>query len=233
MLVAHVAASDSTVQPLIDGRESFPDDDTSEWTQHPAVLIAGRDAEKFWRARNVVYEHDFRVMAAASGAFTKTAATQTSVLYLLSRWPRATPNMGLAVVDAGGKLLHNFVFEASTQRLATADIDGDGLDELMLIGSFGMGGSNETYFTLLSLRDGNPLQLAEMVVAADSCASGAEGRGSTAFVVSLQSGSMLRSEQFSRTCDGSSQWRADSVEQKPLGKPTTWTHTELSSNLSY
>ena len=223
------AAPDVAGVLLADGRDPGQAGDLREWSAQPAVLAASREAETFWRARNPVYEHDYRVVATAAGAFTGAATTQTAVLYLLSRWPRALPNMGLVILDADGQLLHSYAFEASMQELAAApDIDGDGLDELLLTGSFGMGGDNQSHITLLSLRDGGPQQLAEAVLATDSCASGSGERGSTAFRLTLLPGPLLHSEQFRRSCEESAQWQAVSSETMPFGEPVDWFYTVLS-----
>ncbi len=114
-------------------------------------------------------------MAVAEGAFSEAGASQQAVLYLMSLWPRCCPKMGIAIVQDGA-LVRNVGFEAPAQGLAAIpDLDGDGLDELAVTGSFGMGGENSSSVTLVSLADSGLRTWGGEMIQYDSCAAMQEG----------------------------------------------------------
>lgn len=174
---AEAAAGEPAVVVIADGRVRPDSGDLSAWTVHPALQQARVAAQAYWRARNPVYEDDYRVLAVAQAAFTRRGADQQAVLYLLSRWPRCCPNLGLALIE-DQRLLGSFAFDAVAQTLAAVpDLDGDGLEELVMSGEFGMGGHSERSFTLLSLASGAPRSLGGSLLGSSDCAAmGAKGR---------------------------------------------------------
>lgn len=156
---------------IADGRQSLERADQSSWAAHPAILQASSDAKSFWLKHNSVYEDDFQVMGSTEGNFTRLESKQTAVLYLLSLWPRCCSNMGLAIIE-NDQLIRNIVFAGGTHHLySVADINKDGLEELALIGGFGMGGSNETTLSLISLSAGSTTLLGSFPLVEESCAT--------------------------------------------------------------
>jgi hypothetical protein len=154
-----------------DGRQSLARTDQSSWATHPAILQAYDQAKNYWLEQNSVYEDDFRIMAGTEGNFTRPESKQTAVLYLLSLWPRCCSNMGLAIIE-NEQLIRNIVFAGGTHHLySVADINKDGLDELALIGGFGMGGSNEISLSLISLANESTTLLGRFPLVEENCAT--------------------------------------------------------------
>lgn len=169
-----LADSAAELQVIADGRLPFAEVDQHQWLNHPGIVQASDEAREYWRKRNTVYEDAFRIMASAEGAFTAPDRHQVAVLYLLSRWPRCCSNMGLAILEAD-KLIRNIVFAGSTHHLVSvADLNDDGLDELALVSSFGMGGSNETSVGIVSLSEQSTVLLGRFPLIQDDCATASE-----------------------------------------------------------
>lgn len=167
------AAADTIL--IADGRVWAEAADVSDWAARAPVQAAFAAARGHWQAQDPSYEEETQVMAVADGAFTAPGASQQAVLYLMSSWPRCCPKMGIAIVQ-DGELVRNVAFEAPTQGLAAVpDLDGDGLDELALTGSFGMGGENSSSVTLVSLADSGFRTWGGEMIQYDSCAAMQEG----------------------------------------------------------
>ncbi|HJR53958.1 MAG TPA: hypothetical protein VJ982_09590, partial [Gemmatimonadota bacterium] len=150
-----VAATDAAGDTIViaDGRVFEEAADVSDWAGRAPVQAAFAAARAHWQAQDPSYEEEVQVMAVAEGAFSEAGVSQQAILYLMSLWPRCCPKMGIAVVQDDA-LVRNVGFEAPEHGLvAIPDLDGDGLDELALTGSFGMGGENSTSVTLVSLAD--------------------------------------------------------------------------------
>jgi hypothetical protein len=134
-----VVAADAVADTIViaDGRVFEEPPDVSDWAARAPVQAAFAAARAHWQAQDPSYEEETQVMAVVDGAFSAPGVSQQAVLYLMSLWPRCCPKMGIAVVQDGA-LVRNVGFEAPAQRLARVpDLDGDGLDELAMIGSFG------------------------------------------------------------------------------------------------
>lgn len=156
---------------IADGRQSLEIIDQSSWSNHPVILQASDQAKRYWLEQNKVYEDNFQIMGSTEGNFTQLESKQTAVLYLLSLWPRCCSNMGLAIIE-NDQLIRNIVFAGGRYHLySVADINQDGLDELALIGGFGMGGSNETSLTLISLAAESTTLLGRFSLVEESCAA--------------------------------------------------------------
>ena len=132
---------------VADGRgiDVYAEEDLTAWADRPGVRAAIEGARAHWTAKEPGYEEEVRVLGVAHGAFTRPGVSEHAVLYLMGLWPRCCPKIGLAILEedpaSGGGLVRNAAFEGSTQTIRTVpDLDGDGLDELALIGEFGMGG---------------------------------------------------------------------------------------------
>ena len=204
------AATAQSPVEIADGRHFEPWVDLAEWLGRPAVQQATGAARAHWRAQDASYEEEVQVMDVAEGAFTEPGAEQQAVLYLMSLWPRCCPKMGLAVVE-DGRLVRNVAFEGVAQDLKPIpDLDGDDRNEIVYIGSFGMGGQNTTGFTLVSFGADGVTEWGGTTINDDSCA--AMQPGSTAARVTAIPGPEFTIERYSMaTCEGS--------EWQPVGGP--------------
>ncbi len=192
---------------LADGRGMDPAGDPSSLASNPAVLAASDAARTHWRSRDPSYEEELQVMAFAEGAFTRPGAEQTAVLYAMSFWPRCCPKMGLAVVE-DGKVVANVAFEDPAHDVrGVQDLDGDGVDELVLVGSFGMGGQESTAMTLASFQGDGLVSRGTISIMETACAAGPGDGVSTAARISATPGPELVVERFQASCE-SGTWEA-------------------------
>jgi hypothetical protein len=173
--VAATGASAADTIVIADGRVYGEAADLSDWSTRAPVQAAFASARAHWQAQDPSYEEEVQVMAVAEGAFSEPGASQQAVLYLMSLWPRCCPKMGIAIVQDDA-LVRNVGFEAPEHGLvAIPDLDGDGLDELALTGSFGMGGENSTSVTLVSLADSGLRTWGGEMIQYDACGAMQEG----------------------------------------------------------
>ncbi|AFI83363.1 hypothetical protein [Methylophaga nitratireducenticrescens] len=211
-------AQQSDMHVIADGRVPLESPDQGHWLTHPAVLQAANKARPYWQEQNSVYEEDFRIMASSQGDFTRPQSKQTAVLYLLSRWPRCCSNMGLAILEED-QLIRNIVFSGGTHHLYTvADINHDNLDELALISSFGMGGSNESSVSIVSLPADKAVLLGRMPLVLDNCAAIREDSKHTAFRISVNQHATdtFKLEEFQQDCEIPENEMTSSVKSIPI-----------------
>lgn len=205
LCTTHVCFSQQTdnTHIIIDGRKSLKTEEQSAWLTHPAILQAADLARSYWLKQNTVYQEDFRIMASSQGNFTRPESRQSAVLYLLSRWPRCCSNMGLAIIE-DTQLIRNIVFAGGTHHLfSVADINHDKLDELALVSSFGMGGSNETTLRIISLPAGETGLLGTMPLAYENCATLREDSLLSTFRISINYEALekIEIEEFQANCE--------------------------------
>lgn len=212
------------VEPVVIADGTAPPEwvDLSGWTS-PALEPAYAAARGHWQAQDPSYEEETRVLAVTEGAFTEAGASQQAVLYLMSLWPRCCPKLGIAVIQDGA-LVRNVAFEASDQDLAAApDLDGDGRDELVLIGSFGMGGQESTSMTLVSFGDAGLRTWGGTSIQDTACAAMQEG--GTAARITAVPGPAFTIERFSLVSCESGQWQPagapEPLEFTPPGEETS------------
>jgi hypothetical protein len=100
--------------------------------------IALPKARKHW-AGNDACEEDFAIMGAANGAFTKTGAKQTLVLYQFCQTGNGFGNNGLALIE-NGAVVGNYVSEGgwALNLKSLPDVNQNGLDEFAVYYSGGM-----------------------------------------------------------------------------------------------
>jgi hypothetical protein len=205
-------------EPIViaDGRVYAEGVDVSDWSSRPPIQQAMAAARAHWQAQDPAYEEEVRVLAVAEGAFTEPGASQQAVLYLMSLWPRCCPKLGIAVVQDDA-LVRNVAFEASDQDLAAVpDLDGDGRDELVRTGSFGMGGQNSTSITLVSFGDAGLRTWGATGIQDDSCAAMQEG--GTAARITAVPGPEFTIERFTLAS-------CETGEYTPDGGPEPFTFT--------
>lgn len=208
---ASSAASADTIV-IADGRVYGEIPDLSAWQTRdpmPAVFAAART---HWQTQSPEYLEETGVLAVADGAFTEPGAAQQAVLYVMSFEPRCCPNMGIAVIQ-DGQVVRNVAFANPGQQLrAIPDLDGDGRNELVTIGSFGMGGQNTTGFTLLSFGDAGLVERSGPSILDESC--GAMQEGGSAARVTAAPGPVFTIERFGMVS-------CESFEWQPAGAPET------------
>lgn len=205
LAIPHICFAQQTdnMYVIADGRQPLESSEQGHWLTHQALLLAANQARQYWLEHNSVYEEEFRIMASSQGDFTRSESKQTAVLYLLSRWPRCCSNMGLAIID-NDMLIRNIVFASGTHHLfSLADINRDQLDDLALISSFGMGGSNETSVSLVSLPSNKTVLLGTMPLVQDNCATLHEDSKRTAFRISIEEHApdAFKLEAFQSDCE--------------------------------
>lgn len=201
---------------IADGRSWGEAADVSDWATRAPVQQAMAAARGHWQAQDPDYEEETHVMAVAEGSFTGSGAPQQAVLYLMSLWPRCCPRMGIAVVEDGA-LVRNVGFEAPAQKLtAVPDLDGDGRDELVMVGSFGMGGENSTSATLVSLADSGFRTWGGSMIQYDSCAG--SGSGGMAARITALPGPAFSIENYELVSCDSGEYRLGSGPE-PLEFP--------------
>lgn len=220
-----VAAADATPVVIADGTAPGETVDVSGWTS-PALELAFAAARAHWQAQDPAYEEEVHVLAVTEGAFTEAGTSQQAVLYLMSLWPRCCPKLGIAVIQDGA-LVRNVVFEASDQDLrAIPDLDGDGRDELVRTGSFGMGGQNSTSITLVSFDDAGLHTWGGTGIQDDSCAAMQEG-GTAARITAIP-GPEFTIERFTLVSCETGEWQsAGAPEPFAFDPPGEETHVEL------
>lgn len=207
---AQPAAEAPTPVVIADGRQDGPWTDLSEWTSRPPLQQAFGAARTHWQGQDPEYEEEVQVMAVADGAFTEPGADQQAVLYLMSLWPRCCPKVGLAVIQ-DGRLVRNVAFESVAQELqAVPDLDGDGRDELVTTGTFGMGGQNTTGITLVSFGDEGLSEWGATTTRDEACA--AEQPGGTAARVTALPGPVFTIERYTQPSCEAADWQ-------PVGGP--------------
>jgi hypothetical protein len=212
---------------VADGRQMEDAADVSAWAARPEMRAAAAAARAHWRGQDASYEEDVRVMGVADGAFTEAGSAQQAVLFLMSPWPRGNPKVGLAVVE-GGRLVRNVAFEGLAQTLAAVpDLDGDGRDELVLTGEFGMGGEVSRSLTLAAFGDDGLVERGGTFLFGSDCA-GRGTSGSTAARVVAVPGPAFRVERYTQASCESEAWETDGPEEPlALDPPAGTAYTDL------
>lgn len=210
---AQVEAAAQTPVVIADGRSVEPPavaTDPVNWLTRPGVQQAVGAARAHWQGQDPSYEEEVRVLGVADGAFTEPGAEQQAVLYLMSLWPRCCPKLGIAVVE-GDRLVRNLAYESTVYDIRSVpDLDGDGLDELVELSEFGMGGQVTGSFNLISLVPGGVTVWGGETIMDNACA--AMQPGGTAARVTALPGPELTIERYSMaTCEA--------TEWQPVGAP--------------
>lgn len=167
----------------------------------PTAIDPGLQA----RAKRLVYGDsapgDVRLVAAHAGAFTVAGRRQHAVL--LARGdgigPAPAPPL-LAVLDGDGVAAQFVPDPAYAAMPAAADIDGDGLDDLLLVTTGYQMGQSWEGIDVVSLADGRLDVVAQVTEARlDACEAPTGERTVGAAVVTLGSAG-LRTERFVADC---------------------------------
>jgi hypothetical protein len=221
-----VAASQTVV--IADGRLETTGGDVASLAGSAALAQATAEARAYWSAQDAEYEEEMVILDVAEGAFTESGGRQSAVLFVMSMWPRCCPKMGLALIE-NGRLLSNVAFEGSEfalQRLA--DTNGDGRDELVIIGEFGMGGHVSRSMTLSTFGPEGPIDLMGHTLVDSGCAASPDAVASTAYVVRAVDGRSYTVEPYEQPCSGG-EWRSTgSPGELIVEPPNSFRYTALS-----
>lgn len=197
---------------IADGRLGPPSADVSKWEASLAVKQAIASARSHWSADEPGYDEAVHVMAAATGAFTRPDVEQHAVFYSMSNVPRGFPKRGLAILE-GEQLVHNFAFVSLYDDVwALPDIDGDGHDELVFGGGFGMGGQMTSGVTLAAPGEAGLRDLWTAEIFNSACDAQAGYEGSTSARITVVPGSPIMVQHFSQESCESESWQ-------PRGEP--------------
>ncbi|CAN5864332.1 hypothetical protein BH20GEM1_BH20GEM1_04740 [soil metagenome] len=223
---AVIADPQGAVLAAYKGTEEMPRGQGPRGRRHRVARAAYAAARAHWQAQDPGYEEETRVLAVAEGAFTEPGVEQQAVLYLMSLWPRCCPKLGLAVIQDGA-LVRNVAFEASAQDLAAVpDLDGDGRDELVRTGSFGMGGQESTSITLVSFGEGDLRTWGGTSIQDSACAAMQEG--GTAARITAVPGPKFTIERFAMASCETGEWQpAGAPEPFAFESPGEEAHVEL------
>lgn len=212
---------------IADGRSADDEwTDLSEWATRPPMQQASAAARSYWQGKDASYEEDLRIFSVAEGAFTEPGTQQQAVLFVMSVWPRCCPKTGLAIVE-GDRLVRNVAFEGIAQELsAVPDLDGDGRDELALVGEFGMGGETSRSVTLASFGADGLADWGSTSINEDACA--AEHDGSTAARVKALPGPIFTIEHYTQaTCEATTWEPVGGPEPLEFTAPESSAYVEL------
>jgi len=224
-------AGGAGAQPIVvaDGRVDAGANDVTAISRSPALREATDAARAHWRGQDPAYEEDLRVLDVAEGAFTQPGRRQEAVLYLMSPWPRCCPKMGIAIVE-GGRLVANAAFEENAHRLsALSDFDGDGRDELVSIGEFGMGGQVSGSMTLITFGLDGPQDLGAHSLMESDCGARPDAGSGMAYLVLAQPGGSFTVERFTQPCDGGGWIPSSRAERLVMDRPQVSRYTVLHS----
>jgi hypothetical protein len=128
---ASVARAQGTVL-VADGRADLPGASTTDAEELLVKRQSLPKARRHWGGSRAC-EEGFEVIGGASGSFTKRGAQQRAVLYRYCVTGHDFANNGIAFVEAG-RVVADILYEGGEDSSieALADIDGDGLAEMVL-----------------------------------------------------------------------------------------------------
>lgn len=231
---AHASSSSESIV-VVDGweDEAPADADWTSWVERPAVRAAIVGAREHWTAQDPGYEEEVRVLSVAEGSFTQPGVSEHAVLYLMGLWPRCCPKVGLAIVDGAlgsdPRLVRNVAFEGTVQQArAVPDLDGDGRNELVLVGQFGMGGYTSGSATLVAFGTDGFADRGTVGVYEGGCAAGRAEETATRVLATPGDPPAFTSETYTRTGCGGGAWTlASGPESLSLTPPQESSYVDL------
>jgi hypothetical protein len=152
----------------------------------------------------------------ASGSFTKPGRTETAYVISVSECNAShADNFGTdrVAIFAGQQLIADLDVDFKSSIVRKTDLDGDGIDELLVTSSDMHQGQLTEMAALLSFQRGRVRVIEDFgMVTIDSCASEQPGSSSRASVVSLSdavAGQMpkVRIENYQASCRNAKRWR--------------------------
>lgn len=170
-------------------------------TTYPPVQEALCIAEAFAVGTGSELEEPAQVLVTVGGAFTVAGTRETLTLYLLNRWPRCCPTVGLILADAD-EVKANFVFEGLFSNMKLLPGGGEaGRDAVVLTGGFGMGGQNSQSATVMHFVGTTLREVGSFGLGESTCGTGSASASSLRRVLrTTENGGFTMQEYFS-PCD--------------------------------
>lgn len=211
------AAGGSTV--VVDGRDP-PMAAAAGALEVPTALEAMlRVAEAHAAREGREIEAPPRPVATVEGSFTAPGVREQAVLSLITPWPRCCPTLTLVLFRDGVPVTHH-LFEGSFQGLSVVPGGGEGgTDLLVLVGSFGMGGSVSGSATFVRWEGTTPLEVGMAWLFEDSCATARPDAEGVARVIRAGGDGGLLVESYRSDCEDD--WEVE-MEPAPLELEEPW-----------
>ena len=188
-LVAAPALAQTEAE-VFDGRLPTPPENQARWESEPAVIEARTAARRHFDALHPQADWEFSVLSVSRGAFTQAGTLQHVVLYRVGSSGRCCPLSGLAVVE-DGRLIRNVVSVSNDYYLRPlADIDGDGLNELVVVGDFYAQGTLDSWLSVLEFERVGIRNWGSSSLGVSPCGSGFEGHVPEAQRVTVEPGAV-------------------------------------------
>jgi hypothetical protein len=156
------------------------------------------------------------IVDSATGSFTATGQTQTAYVISVAECNAShADNFGserLAIFN-GPQLVADVDLDFKSSIVRKTDLNGDGIDELLMISAYMNQGTLTEMAALLSFEDGKMQVLADFeTVTEDSCGSGFPGSGARSSVISTgpaTPGKMpkLIQENYAAGCSKTKRWK--------------------------
>jgi hypothetical protein len=156
------------------------------------------------------------IIDSATGSFTAKGQTQTAYVISVAECNAShADNFGsdrLAIFN-GPQLVANIDLDFKSSIVRKTDLDGDGMDELLMTSGYMNQGTLTESAALLSFQDGKLQVIADFeTVTEDSCASGFPGRTARASVISVGAatpGKMpkLQQDNYTAGCNKTKRWK--------------------------
>lgn len=169
MFCAANDVSAQNLQTVYDGRTEY---ETSTPSNADVQLIkrnALPNARQIWR-NNESCQESFEVVDVASGSFTKPKAAQKAVLYRFCTTGHDFANNGIAIIE-GGKIVANVFYNAGEDSSirGLADINGNGLSEIILADGASHQGYTNVIITLIEITQAGVKSFGIADVSEDDC----------------------------------------------------------------
>ena len=146
------AVAAQTEVDVIDGRTPVGPENQARWETEPAIVEASTATRRHYGARHPGADWEFSVRSVCQGAFTRPGASQFAVLYNVGFAGRCCPLNGLAVVE-DGRLVRNVAEGSSDYYIKPLrDVNGNGLDEILSVGSFYAQGTDEAWMSVFEFQ---------------------------------------------------------------------------------
>jgi len=218
-------------QPLLPIYDARRPNEASPPTRAEATVLEKRvrpQAAAHWGETESCRD-ELRVVGLATGSFTRPRSPQRAVLYVFCVTGHGFANNGLAVFERGRLVLH-LAYEGGWENAigAVPDLDGNGLDELLIAAGGTNQGQTTSSVRLVELRPGGPRSLGIVQVYEDDCGALPGQPTATAYQLYARPGPTpaFYREQFRSGCDAR-RWTEVAGPEPVVLEPFEWTSERL------
>ena len=183
-----VSVRAQTPKPVYDGRKDRPAAKIAPADEKLLQTTALPKARIFWKnAENC--EEDFSVTDAARGSFTSPGSDQNAFLYNFCETGHNFSNTGIVIVE-NERIVAHYVYEGGGELSVSTvpDVDGDGLNELLI----GAGGTNQGVtwgtITIVELSPKGVKTFGNTQTYEDNCGADEKGCSAVAYQISATTG---------------------------------------------